>query len=276
MAGIRQSLLDAEKDDLPRVAEPAPLVEQRATASENEMAPAPAGAEMFERLARDPNVNVENLERLMALWERIEARKAERAFNVAMSEAQKEIKPVAADATNPQTHSDYASYEALDRAIRPIYTDFGFGLSFDTGDCPLPDAVRVLCYVTHVGGHARTYRVDMPADGKGAKGGDVMTKTHASGSAMSYGQRYLLKLIWNVAVSDRDDDGNRAGKVHDEKAPDGYDPWFATLEGVADGGMAQFAPAWNKSPEAFRAYLSRTAPKMLAALKTKASKVKAS
>jgi hypothetical protein len=50
----------------------------------------------------------------------------------------------------------------------------------------------------------------MPADGKGAKGGDVMTKTHATGSAIQYGMRYLLKMIFNIAVGD-DDDGNAAG-----------------------------------------------------------------
>jgi hypothetical protein len=52
----------------------------------------------------------------------------------------------------------------------------------------------------------------MPADGKGAKGGDVMTKTHAAGSAMSYGMRYLLKMIFNVAVGEDDDDGQAAGR----------------------------------------------------------------
>jgi hypothetical protein len=50
----------------------------------------------------------------------------------------------------------------------------------------------------------------MPADGKGAKGGDVMTKTHATGAAVSYGQRYLLKMIFNLAVGEVDDDGNGA------------------------------------------------------------------
>ncbi len=48
----------------------------------------------------------------------------------------------------------------------------------------------------------------MPADGKGAKGGDVMTKTHATGAAASYGARYLLKGIFNIAVGDDDRDGN--------------------------------------------------------------------
>ena len=53
----------------------------------------------------------------------------------------------------------------------------------------------------------------MPSDGKGAKGGDVMTKTHATGAAMSYGMRYLLKFIFNVAVGEDDTDGNGAQRV---------------------------------------------------------------
>jgi hypothetical protein len=163
--------------------------------------------QMFERWPRDPNASVDKIERLMALWERGQARTAEASFNEAMAQAQKAMRPVAADASNPQTRSRYASYAALDRALRPIYTENGFGLSFDTGDPPMPDYVRVLCYVTHLGGHSRTYHADMPADGKGAKGGDVMTKTHAVGSAMSYGVRYLLKMIFNVAVREDDDDG---------------------------------------------------------------------
>jgi hypothetical protein len=234
-------------------------------------------AMMFERLARDPNASVENIERLMALWERSEARKAEALFNTAMSEAQAEMRPVAADATNPQTRSRYASYSALDHALRPIYTKHGFGVSFPgTADSPIPEHVRVLCKVTHKGGHVERYHLDMPADGKGAKGGDVMTKTHATGSALSYGQRYLLKGIFNVAVGEDDDDGNRAAKpAPEEKAPDGYEPWLATLDGVASEGMATFSTAWNKSNPAFRQFLARTAPKHLESIKAKAAKVKA-
>lgn len=158
--------------------------------------------------ARDASVDVEKLERLVAMKERLDAKDAERAFNIAMTAAQQEIRPVATDSTNPQTRSDYASYPALDKAIRPIYTKHGFSLSFDTGDSA-PDMVRVLCYVAHIAGHTRTYKADMPADGKGAKGADVMTRTHATGAAFSYSQRYLLKLIFNVSIGD-DDDGNAA------------------------------------------------------------------
>lgn len=165
---------------------------------------------VIERAARDPAVDVNKLERLIALAEQQRGKEAEREFNVAMNAVQEAIRPIAADAKSDKGR--YASYLALDKALRPIYTDNGFSLSFDTGESG-SDMVRVLCYVAHRAGHSRTYKVDMPADGKGAKGNDVMTKTHAAGSAMTYGQRYLLKLIFNIAVGD-DDDGNKAGDTN--------------------------------------------------------------
>lgn len=165
----------------------------------------------IERAALNPAVDVEKMERLFALQERMISRNAEAQFNAAMTAAQQEMTPISADATNPQTHSKYASFAKLDRALRPIYTKHGFALSFDEGDSPKVEHVRVLCYVSHIGGHSRTYHRDMPADGKGAKGGDVMTKTHAAGAAGSYGARYLLKGIFNVAVGEEDKDGNGLG-----------------------------------------------------------------
>lgn len=159
------------------------------------------------RAAADPAVNVDKMKGLYELMERSEKRDAERAFDDALNAAQSEMRPISADATNPQTKSKYATYAKLDRVIRPIYTQHGFSISYDEQDSPKPDYVRVVAYVSRTG-YTRTYRRDMPADGKGAKGGDVMTKTHASGAAQSYGMRYLLKGIFNIAVGDDDEDGN--------------------------------------------------------------------
>lgn len=165
--------------------------------------------EVISRAAADPNIDLVKLDRLLDMHERITARDAERDYNDAMSAAQTEMDPVRNDAHNPQTKSRYASYGALDRAIRPVYTRHGFSLSFYTGDGAPADHIRVVCKVAHKAGHCERPYIDMPADGKGAKGGDVMTKTHAAGSAVSYGQRYLLKMIFNIATGD--DDGNKAG-----------------------------------------------------------------
>jgi hypothetical protein len=166
---------------------------------------------MINAAAANPAVDVDKLERLVAMRDRAVAAEKEEAFNEAMRAAQAEMEPVRKDALNPSTKSKYASSGALDRALRPIYTKHGFGLSYDTEDCPKADYERVVCYLT-CKGHTRKPHIDMPADGKGAKGGDVMTKTHAAGSAVTYGMRYLLKMIFNIATHD-DDDGNAAGKT---------------------------------------------------------------
>lgn len=165
---------------------------------------------MIERAARDPNVDIDKMERLILMRERMQAQKAELEYDQAMSSAQQGMQPVRADANNPQTKSKYASHYALDTAIRPIYTKHGFSLSFDTADGAAEGCVRIVCKVAHPGGHRERPHIDMPADGKGAKGGEVMTKTHATGSAVTYGRRYLLGMIFNIAVGG-DDDGNAAG-----------------------------------------------------------------
>jgi|GEM_PF-635901 len=164
---------------------------------------------LVERATRDQTVDVEKMEKLLAMAERLQAKRAESEYDQAMNAAQSEMLPVARDSDNPQTRSRYVSYGALDRAVRPIYTAHGFSLSFGTRASG-PDRVTITCRVSHRAGHTERVEIEMPADGKGAKGGDVQTKTHATGSAVSYGMRYLLKMIFNVSVGEFDDDGNAA------------------------------------------------------------------
>lgn len=157
--------------------------------------------------------NIELAERMLAMQERVQARNAEAEFNIAMTECQSQMRRIAADANNKQTNSKYATYGKLDAVLRPIYTAQGFSLSFSDADSPKAEHVRVVCIVRHRSGHKETHYKDMPADGKGAKGGDVMTKTHAAGAAQSYGMRYLLKGIFNVAIGEEDTDGNMPGDM---------------------------------------------------------------
>lgn len=158
-------------------------------------------------VALQNNAAIDVIERLAALQEKIMLRDAEIQFNDALSRVQAEIKRVAPDLQNPQTSSRYASYAAIDRVIRPIYTREGMSLSFSHADTTKPDHVRVICFAS-LGAYTRNYQIDMPADGKGAKGGDVMTKTHATAAADSYAKRYLVKDIFNIAIGEADNDGN--------------------------------------------------------------------
>jgi len=188
---------------------------------------------VISRAAADPGTDVEKMERLMQMYERIESKRAETAFNEALNDAQSKIGRISGDKYNKQTSSNYATYAKLDTRIRPIYIECGFSLSFDTQESASPDCIKVVCYVSHKGGHTRSYHVDMPADGKGAKGGDVMTKTHAAGSAMSYGMRYLLKMIFNVAIGEHDDDGNMASAPIDDGATEQMvTDWLSAIGGA--------------------------------------------
>ena len=165
--------------------------------------------QIIQRAASDPSCDLDKMERLMAMKERMDAVQAEANFNAALSRVQAGMGRVEADATNSQTRSQYATYGKLDKAVRPVYTREGFSLSFSTEAAP-EGFVGMVCYVSHSTGHTREYRALVPSDGKGAKGGDVMTKTHAFGSGTSYGMRYLLKMIFNIAIGEEDDDGNAA------------------------------------------------------------------
>jgi hypothetical protein len=188
----------------------------KAIAKSAEAQPAKSGAEpnllsLIERVLTDPSLPLDRVEQAFAFYQKVRADAARQRFMEALVEAQSEMEPVRKDATNPQTRSRYATYDALDRAIRPIYVRHGFAPTYRTEPSEHPDHVRVVMTLMHIGGHERDYVADLPADGKGAKGNDVMTKTHAFGSALSYGRRYVLGGAFNVITTERDDDGNAAG-----------------------------------------------------------------
>jgi hypothetical protein len=228
--------------------------------------------QIISRIASDPNADIEKMDRLMQMHERLAQQQALTAFNDAMSEAQREMLPISQDASNPQTRSKYASYNNLDKAIRPIYTRQGFSISYDTDESPKPEHVRVLAYAA-LGGYTRTYRVDMPCDGKGAKGGDVMTKTHATTGAISYGKRALLKAIFNLAEGEGDTDGNTP---HERPpAPEGYERWRDDLAAVVDEGRERLMEVWKKSPMPMRSYMAKYESHAWDAMKSKSAKATA-
>jgi hypothetical protein len=198
-------------------------------------------------LAIEKNAPIDTIERLVALAEKMALREAEGEFNDAMNRVQAKMQPIRTDCHNTQTNSRYASYRALDNALRPIYSPEGFSISYNTEVCDKPDTVRMLALVSR-GQYTRTYRsADMPADGKGAKGGDVMTKTHASGAAMAYGMRYLLRMIFNIAIGEEDTDGNKT-----EEASDEDNEWLRErLDWISSSTANElpkmFGAAWNEA-----------------------------
>ena len=178
---------------------------------------------MIAHAARDPACDIDKMERLMALQERMRRDEAEKQFNAAMSACQAAMPRVLRAATNSHNHSRYAKLEQIAKVAAPIYTKHGFSLSFDTEQGAPAGYVRMICKVAHAAGFSRDVRADLPLDAAGSQGKANKTGIQAWGSTMSYGRRYLTLLVFNIALTDEDNDGQPVGEgsvefITDEQA----------------------------------------------------------
>lgn len=205
----------------------APKQQSNRNVVQRDEAPAPAPVSetaaivsMIERAARDPNVDIDKMERLMRMQTEMAARQAAKVFDEAMSAAQAEMPAVIRNAKNDHTKSKYAKLEAVAEAIMPVITKHGFSLSFGTEDSPKEGHYRVVCRTSHRAGHRETTYGDFPADAAGSQGKANKTAIQAMGSTITYGRRYLTLMVFNVALKDEDNDGNAieaGGTITDEQ-----------------------------------------------------------
>lgn len=189
---------------------------------------------MIERVAMDPEASIEKLERMLAMKERLEADEAKKQFNFAFAKCQREIPTVLKNKRNQQTNSNYADLAAIESAVMPTVNAHGFSMRFFPTASAIEGHYGVDCVVSHESGHSEIQHADIPADMNGLKGNANKTATHAFGSTMSYGRRYLLCMIWNIATSD--DDGNQGGASKSITADQ-----FVELQGLVETSGADLA-----------------------------------
>lgn len=175
--------------------------------------------DLIEKVVTNPEISVEKVEALWKMQQQIEDRRAEQEFDAAMISAQADIQALAWDKLNLTNQSRNVSYPKIDKMLRPVREKYGFTQSYDTEPGPSPDIVLACCDVAHKGGHRRRFRLPMPIDPNGPKGGGVMTKPQAVSSGMSYSMRNLAKMIWNIPmlVDKEDTDGNMPYETITEK-----------------------------------------------------------
>lgn len=161
---------------------------------------------IIERVASNPEADIDKLERMLNMHERIMSRNAEQAFNAAMAEMQDEIPVITKSgqiAVNGQVRSKYARFEHIMEAVRPIMKSHGFAVSFRTETTK--DTVKVTGILMHKDGHREQTEMVLPFDGSGSK-----NTVQQIGSSTSYGKRYVLTALLNIATGDEDDDGQGA------------------------------------------------------------------
>jgi len=158
---------------------------------------------VIERAASDPNVDIDKMERLMAMHERMVNKQAEIAFSKALSDMQNNLPEITEGGQikhGDKIISQYARWdEDINPVIKPILYEYGFSLSFRTDT---KDGVNVEAVLSHAQGHSERTSIKLPADSSGSK-----NAVQAVASSVSYGKRYTAGALLNLTTKGQDDDG---------------------------------------------------------------------
>lgn len=199
---------------------------------------------VIERAARDPSVDIERMERLLAMHERIIERQATASYASALSRMQPEL-PIIAERGGiknkfGEVQSTYALWEDIVGIITPILSRYGFALSFRTGN--FDGGVTVTGVLSHAEGHSEQTQINLPIDASGSK-----NAVQAVGSSTSYGKRYTAAALLNLRTGDTDDDGRACGKPivpkHDPRPEDmevdreKFDHYVSRAQDIKDADM---------------------------------------
>lgn len=235
-----------------------------------ELVPAPA-VSMFERLASDPNVDVEKLQRLIEMQERIMRHNAKSAFDSSYSRMQPAIPEIDERGqilVKGQLRSRYAKLEDIQKVVKPILREHGFALRHRTEwPAEKPGIIRIVGILTHCEGHAEESVFEAKADAS-----DYRTDIQSQGSTVSYGRRYTTIDLLNISTRGLDDDGQKSGAP---QAPDGYDEWMLKLSEAANKNLQALETAFAAGDQKLRNYLTNHDALNLAKMRTRARTGKA-
>ena len=124
--------------------------------------PAPVMS-LIERMATDPAVDVEKLERLMGLYERQLEHRAREAYAAAFVEMKPHLPRIKRSKHNPATGSFYAPLEDIIEIVDPILHRHGFALACKVA-AQTEANVTVEAELWHREGHVERTQVVMPLD----------------------------------------------------------------------------------------------------------------
>lgn len=156
---------------------------------------------VISRAATDPACDIEKLERLMSLKERMDAKQSEQAFNAAMAQMQCHMPTVFEGATNTHTKNTYATLDDINRAVKSVMQAHGFAVTFKV--VHVAAGVSVTGILMHSAGHREETTLLLPVDT-----GPGRSTVQAVGSSVTYGKRYVMCALLNITTGDAvDDDG---------------------------------------------------------------------
>lgn len=175
---------------------------------------APVGPEqplaIIERVAKDKDVDVEKLGKLIDLQKDMLRTQAKIDFDQAFAEMAPLLPTIRKGGTitnkDKSPRSRYARLsEDIHPVVKPLLSRHGFAIRHRT-EWPEPGRVRVIGILSHRSGHSEESAFEGPADTS-----DYRSHVQSLGSTVSYGRRYTTIDLLNLTVNGTDDDGQKAG-----------------------------------------------------------------
>jgi hypothetical protein len=184
--------------------------------------------DVISRAVKDPAFDVEKMERLLAMQERLLADQRRTAFSAALARLQEKMPQIVKTGTilgrDREVRSKYAKLEDIDAQVRPLLAEEGFAVAYDSKR--VKDGIEFSCELSHREGYSTTKTMELPVDNHPSR-----NAVQSVGSTTSYARRYLLSLHLNLVTCDEDDDGQSAGVNRERPAtvePDRTD-WRALI-----------------------------------------------
>ena len=206
--------------------------------------------QVISRVAGDPNIDLDRVERLLVMHEKLAARDAEQQFTRAMADFKRDPPKIVKDKLVSYVGVSY-KHATLGAVVAAAIEGLGkVGISHRWNLEQLQGGrVRVTCILTHLAGHSQSTVLEGQPDDSGKK-----NAIQQVASTISYLERYTLLAATGLATAEQDDDGQAAGAAAAEPAemPGGYESWKADMSAI--DSEAELKKAWGGSNGLFRAY----------------------
>lgn len=154
--------------------------------------------QLVERVVLSPDVDVDKLDRMLTMQERILERNARMQYDEAMVKLQSMLPEVEKTASTDK--AKYAKFEHILSAIKPALLSCGFSITHRT--VTGAETVTVTAILSHRAGHREETSLTLPVDKSGSK-----NSVQAIGSSVEYGRRYTMNSLLGIATKDADNDG---------------------------------------------------------------------
>ena len=169
------------------------------------------------KAAQDPSIDVDKMERLLGVMERMETRDAEKQFNAAFVKLQSELPTIVASSEIPN-RGKYERFEDVMRQISPMLTANGFCVSFSQST--EGNRIVATCHLRHIGGHSHPNSFGVRVGGK------ADSETQADCKASTTAKRNALLQALNIVIrqdclTDEEHDASiEGGTITEEQAKD--------------------------------------------------------